>query len=84
MRDLWSDIKLALVLISFVFLLKWTSEITNSKKIGIIFAFIIAYLTFYSHFEILIFVLLFFFGYPFFAQVGDAMKPEEKKKDDKK
>ena len=74
MADLWSDIKLALVLISFVFLLKWTSDITGSKKVGIIFALVIAYLTFYSHFEILIFVLLFFFGYPFFGEIANAME----------
>jgi chromate transport protein ChrA len=81
MHDLWSDVKLAMIIISFIFLMKWTTEITESKKLGIILAAIIAYLTFYSHFEILIFVLIFFFAYPFFSEFSEAMAPpkEEKK-----
>ena len=62
MGDLWSDLKLVLILVFFLYLLKWSNEFTGSKKLGLIIAVVIAYLTFYSHFEILIWVLILFFG----------------------
>lgn len=74
MTALWADIKLVLTLIFFIYLLKWTSDITGSKMLGIILAAIVAYLTFFSHFEILIFVLIFFFGYPFFEKIAEGFE----------
>jgi len=76
---LWNDLKLVLTLIFFMYLLKWSSDITGSKMLGIILAAIVAYLTFFSHFEILILVLIFFFGYPFFEKIAEGFKEEEKK-----
>ena len=67
--SLFEDVKLALIIITFIFLVGWTSDKAGSKTLGIVLAAIIAYLTFYTHFEILIIVLLLFFGYPFFEQI---------------
>jgi hypothetical protein len=72
MGDLWSDLKLVLTLIFFIYLLKWSSDFTGSKAIGVILAAAVAYLTFFQHFEILVFILVFFFGYPFFSKVAEG------------
>ena len=77
MAELWSDIKLVLTLIFFMYLLKWTSDLTGSKMLGIVLAAVVAYLTFFSHFEILVFVLIFFFGFPFFEKVAEGFEPKK-------
>lgn len=77
MAELWADIKLVLTLIFFLYLLKWTSDITGSKMLGIILAAVVAYLTFFSHFEILVLVLIFFFGYPFFEKLAEGFGGNE-------
>ncbi len=69
---LWADIRLALIIIVFMYLLQWTVNFTKSKSIGLILAAVIAYLTFYQHYSILIFVLIFFFGYPFFEKLAEG------------
>ena len=63
MGMLWSDVRLALTLIIFIYLLKWTVDFTKSKALGVILAAVVAYLTFYQHFEILVFVLVFLSEY---------------------
>jgi hypothetical protein len=69
---LWADVRLALIIIVFMYLLQWTVSFTKSKSIGLILAAVIAYLTFYQHYGILIFVLIFFFGYPFFEKLAEG------------
>ena len=69
---LWADVRLALIIIVFMYLLQWTVNFTKSKSIGLILAAAIAYLTFYQHYEILLFVLIFFFGYPFFEKLAEG------------
>ncbi|RLG21834.1 hypothetical protein DRN74_00185 [Candidatus Micrarchaeota archaeon] len=69
MGGLWSDIGIAITIILFVYLVKWASDLTKSKTLGIIIGAAIAYFTFYQHFEVLLFVLLFFFGYPFWESL---------------
>ncbi len=76
MADLWSDIKLVLTLIFFLYLLKWTTDMTGSKMLGIVLAAVVAYLTFFSHFELLVFVLIFFFGLPFFGKLMEGISPK--------
>ncbi len=65
MGDLWSDLQLALIIIIFIYLVGWASDLTKSKKIGVVLALIIVYLTVYQHTWLLIFVVLLFFGYAF-------------------
>lgn len=70
--DLWGDLTVVIMLIFFIYLFKWSVETTGSKKIGLILAVIIGYLTFFRHIEILIFVLIFFFGFPFFGKLVEG------------
>jgi chromate transport protein ChrA len=72
MAGVWADLQLVFIIIFFIFLLKWTTDQVNSKVIGFILAVVIAYLTFYTHIEILILVLIFFFGFPFFSKVAEG------------
>lgn len=65
MGDLWSDTELALTIIIFIYLVTWASDLTKSKKIGVILALVIAYLTIFSHPWLLFITVLFFFGYAF-------------------
>ncbi|MBI1973869.1 hypothetical protein HYS54_03565 [Candidatus Micrarchaeota archaeon] len=75
MADLWSDVRLALTLIVFLYLAKWTIDIGGGKKTGIIIAAVIAFLTFYSHWELLALVVVFFFAYPFFDEAAKVFEP---------
>ena len=84
MADMWTDLKLALTLILFIYLVNWLSDLSKSKKIGIILAAIIAYLTFFTHFEMLIIIMVIFFAYPFFIGIADALAPEKKEEEKKK
>jgi len=74
--DMWNDLRLALVLILFLYLVTWLSNLSGSKKIGIILAAVVAYLTFYSHWEMLVIVMVIFFMFPFFGALSDALAPE--------
>ena len=76
--DMWNDLRLALVLILFLYLVSWLSSLSGSKKIGIVLAAIVAYLTFYSHWEMLVVVLVVFFMFPFFTGLADALAPDKK------
>ncbi|MFH0986659.1 MAG: hypothetical protein V1911_01280, partial [Candidatus Micrarchaeota archaeon] len=69
---LWADIRIVLIIIMFVFLLKWTLDFTKSKAVGVILATLVAYLTFYSHFELLMLILVVFFCYPFLETFSKA------------
>lgn len=75
-RDFWSDLKLALMLMVFVYVVQWMTGITGSKKVGIVIAAVVAYLTIFSHFEILLFVILFFFAYPFWDRMVEGFAGE--------
>ena len=79
MADMWTDLKLALTLILFIYLVNWLSDLSKSKKLGIILAAIIAYLTFFTHFEMLVIIMVIFFAYPFFMGLAEALAPDEKK-----
>ncbi len=65
MGDVWSDLQLAFTIIIFIYLVSWASDLTKSKKIGVILALIIAYLTIYQHPWLLFITVLLFFGYAF-------------------
>ncbi len=65
MGDVWSDLKLAFLIIIFIYLVSWASDLTKSKKIGVILAIIIAYLTVFQHPWLLFMTVLLFFGYAF-------------------
>ncbi len=75
MGDLWSDLKLAFLIIVFIELVGWASDVTKSKKIGVILALIIAYLTVFQHPWLLFLTVMLFFGYAFLekfaAEVAD-------------
>jgi len=77
MADMWSDLRLALTIIAFIFLVKWSSDILDNKLLGIIVAAIIAYLTFFRHYQLLIIGIILFFGYPIFAGIAKAMSDED-------
>ena len=62
--DVWADVKLAFVLLLFIIFIKWVIDKTGSKVLAIVIAVIFAYLTFYSHYELLIIAILFFFVLP--------------------
>ena len=73
MADMWSDLKIAMTLILFVYLVTYLTGLTGSKKLGIIMAVIVAYLTFFSHWEMLVIILFIFFAFPFFTGLADAL-----------
>ena len=73
MADMWSDLKLALTLILFVYLVSYLSGLTGSKKLGVVMAVVVAYLTFFSHWEMLVIILVIFFAFPFFTAIADAL-----------
>jgi len=75
--DMWSDLRLALTIIAFIFLVKWSSDVLDNKFLGIIIAAIIAYLTFFQHYELLILGVILFFGYPIFQGIGEAMGQDD-------
>lgn len=67
--DIWADLKLAFIIILFIIFIKWVIDKTGSKVLAIIIAVIFAYLTFYSHYELLIIAMLFFFIWPALEQL---------------
>ena len=70
--DIWSDLKLAFVLLLFIIFIKWVIDKTGSKVLAIVVAVIFAYLTFYSHYELLIIAMLFFFILPVLIKLIEA------------
>lgn len=77
MPDLWTDLKLAFTIIAFIFLVKWSTDKLEHKTLGVMLAAVIAYLTFYSHFILLVIVIIFFFGYPIFEGFYEAMSEDD-------
>ncbi len=75
--DMWSDLRLALTIIAFLFLVKWSSDVLDNKLLGIIIGSVIAYLTFFQHYELLIIGVILFFGYPIFQGIGEAMADDD-------
>lgn len=73
MADLWTDLRLALTIIAFLYLVKWGTDMMKNKVLGVIIAIIIAYLTIFNHFELLILAMVLFFGYPVFVGFADAV-----------
>jgi hypothetical protein len=78
MGDLWSDLRIALTLFILVYLVQWAVAGTGSRKIGFALAIIIVFLTVWQHFEILIIVVMFFFGYAFFESFEQTFVPLNK------
>lgn len=72
--DIMNDLKLAFVLILFIIFIKWVIDKTGSKVLAIVIAVIFAYLTFYSHYELLIIAILFFFLWPAIEQLIKAYR----------
>ena len=66
MGDLWTDLQLASILFVFVYLTQWAIGMTGSRRVGILLAIVLVYLTIYQHFEVLVLVMIIFFGYAFF------------------
>jgi hypothetical protein len=73
MADMWNDLKLALMLIIFLYLVTYLSGLSGSKKLGIILAAIIAYLTFFSYWQMLVIIMVIFFIFPFFTGIAEAI-----------
>ncbi len=70
--NIWSDLRLAFIIILFVIIVKWVIEKTNSKVLGITVGVIIAYLTFYSHYILLIIAIVFTFILPSLISMIEA------------
>jgi hypothetical protein len=75
MGDLWTDIQLASILFVFVYLVQWAIGMTGSRRVGILLAIILVYLTIYQHAEILVLVMVLFFGYAFWEQFEATFVP---------
>ena len=75
MGDLVGDLRLALTLVVLVYLAQWAIAGTGSRKVGIIIALVLVYLTVYQHFIVLIIVMAFFFGYAFFESFEATFVP---------
>ena len=67
--DIWSDLQLALVLFVLVYVVQWAIANTGSRKIGIIIGIVVVYLTIYQHWQLMVLVAVFFFGYAFFVSM---------------
>jgi len=76
MGDLINDIRLAMVIFIFIYLASWATGLTGSKRVGVILAIILVYLTVYQHFGVLVLTVVFFFGYAFFAKFEEAFTTE--------
>lgn len=74
MAGVWTDLQLAAVLIIFIVLTNWSIDITGSKKVGLVIAIIITYLTVYKHPIILLLVVIFFFGYEAFTDFEEMFE----------
>ena len=79
MGDLWTDIQLAAILFVFIYLTQWGIGMTGSRKVGILIAIVLVYLTVYQHIQILFLVVVLFFGYAFFETFEATFIPLEPK-----
>lgn len=70
---MWEDLKLALTLILFIYLVNYLSGLSGSKKIGIVLAAIVAYLTFFAYWQMLVIIMFIFFMFPFFSGLASAL-----------
>lgn len=77
MGDILNDLKLAMTLVVLVYLAQWAIAGTGSRKVGIIVALVLVYLTVYQHFILLVLVMAFFFGYAFFESFEATFVPLE-------
>ncbi|MCK4327689.1 MAG: hypothetical protein KAW41_04400 [Candidatus Diapherotrites archaeon] len=75
MGDLWTDLQLAAILFVFVYLTQWAIGMTGSRRVGILLAIIIVYLTIYQHMGVLVIVIALFFGYAFFETFENTFIP---------
>ncbi|MCD4740344.1 hypothetical protein K8R43_04080 [archaeon] len=75
MGDIFNDVRLALTLIVLIYLSQWAISGTGSRKIGIVVALVLVYLTVYQHFILLVLVMAFFFGYAFFESFESTFIP---------
>ena len=63
MLDIWGDVWLALAIFTFVWIYSWAKNNLGSAKLAVLFAIIIAYITFYTNPELIwIGVALFVFA----------------------
>lgn len=73
------DLRLALTLIMFVWILNWMRKLLGSARLALLFALVISYLVFFKHPNLLftVFGLLFlvYFFKPFFEKATDAGAP---------
>lgn len=65
MLDMGQDIKLALVVIMFIMIVKWTNDKLEKPVLGVIIAAILSYLTFFSHYDLLVLAFVVVFVWPF-------------------
>jgi chromate transport protein ChrA len=72
--DIWIDIRIILTLVLFVYIIQWAISQTGSKKMGVIVGSIVAYLTVYRHWEFIVLIVVFFFGYNFFYRLEEASR----------
>ena len=75
MGDLWTDLQLAGILFIFLYLVQWAKSMTGSRRVGILLAIVLVYLTVYQHFEVLVMVMALFFGYAFFEHFEATFVP---------
>ena len=74
MADLISDVRLALVLILFVYIVQWGISQTGDKKLGVIVGSIVAYLSICKHWEFIVIIVVVFFGYNFFYRLEETTR----------
>lgn len=72
MADVISDLRLAGILVVFIYLVQWGIGMTGSRKVGILLAIIVTFLTIYQHFILLVLVVFFFFGYAWWLGFEDV------------
>ncbi|MEM3737780.1 MAG: hypothetical protein QXQ88_00260 [archaeon] len=82
--NIWNDLRIVFTIILFLFVYKWASDFIGSKKIGIILAAIISYFTFYLHPELIIWIIILFFGYAFLEGMAETLSEKAEKKEEKK
>jgi len=75
MGDLWTDLQLASILFVFIYLAQWGIGMTGSRRVGILLAIILVYLTIYQHMGVLVIVMVLFFGYAFFETFEKSFIP---------
>lgn len=77
MSDIWTDIQLAAILFVFIYLVQWAISMTGSRRVGILLAIVLVYLTIYQHMEVLVIVMVLFFGYAFWENFEMTFVPHK-------